>query len=361
MKLLKFINVTFGYKKGKPVFKDLTFEVSQPIGKGFVVGMMGSSGSGKSTLLKLILGIEKVFDGYIEILPSNPVVSYVPQEPVLFEHLSTKQNAEYFKSIGSFKSKFRQELFDEVASVLQINNLFDEESSISKLSGGQKQRIALLRALSIQPDILLLDEPLTGLDEEIKDQFLQTLIQLIQRFSLFVIYVTHHSKEAEFVSDVIAYLDKEPGTGNVTSVRIVFAKEFFSTPPTVSALNAIKELHINTMQFILSDDNVVLPLEPTIINPSAYLMSFQEAVLHFSNNVGFEYEVAAKTGLYTVLRLVNSQVVFTIDNETFSKFENLKLKYILLCGEIDVYSAKGQYIQKTEIQDNKIINWQDNE
>jgi|GEM_PF-2285370 len=358
MKFLKFKDVTFGYKKEKVIFKNLSFEITQPVGKGFVIGMMGSSGSGKSTLLKLILDIHKTFTGEIEIFPKNAVISYLPQEPVLFEHLTPKENADYFNRISNYKTKFNKKTFDEIAKVLQIEEVLKSARSINEISGGQKQKIALLRALSIRPDILLLDEPLTGLDEEVKDQFLQTLAQLIQEFNLLVIYVSHHRKEVEYISDVVAYLVKNKDSEVVHSVNLSFANEFFVAPPTISALNATKEIRVNTMQIRLYSDGDIQPIESIRLlqENDILMMSFHENIINFNSEGGFEYRVVAKTGLYTIMQLIKYKVIITVDNELFTKKENQENKYITLTGDINLYDSAGQYLKRAVIKNNKIIN-----
>lgn len=356
MKALKFEHITFGYRKDKTLFKDLSFEIMQPVDKGFVIGLMGVSGSGKSTILKLILGIEKNHQGEISITPSNLVISYVPQEPVLFEHLSPLENAEYFNRISNYKSKYNRELFNEVAKTLQIEDVLKSATSVNEISGGERQRISLLRAMSIQPDILLLDEPLTGLDEEVKDQFLQTLATLIQQFRLMVIYVTHHRKEAQFISDVILYLEKEKNIETVSAAKQTNAKVFFNNPPTVSALNATKEICVNTLQFRQNGNGLIEPIDATMISADSNirLISFHEQTIQFSNDSGFEFEVAAETGTYTLLKLKDTQIVLTINNELFKTKSNSHSKFISLTGKINLYNKTGQFLQATEIQNNQI-------
>lgn len=355
MKALRFERITFGYRKGKTLFKDLSFEITQPVGKGFVIGLMGISGSGKSTILKLILGIEKNYQGKISITPENPVISYVPQEAVLFEHLTPLENAEYFNRISNYKSKFNHELFSEVAKTLQIEDVLKNATSVNEISGGQRQRISLLRAMSIQPDILLLDEPLTGLDEEVKDQFLQTLATLIQRFNLMVIYVTHHRKEAEFISDVILYLEKEINVDVVSEAKQTNANVFFNNPPTVSALNATKEICVNTLQFRQRENGSIEPIEANLLlnDSKVNLMSFKQDVIQFSNNSGFAFEVAAETGTYTLLKLKGAQIVFTIDKDQYKN--NSHGKFIYLTGNINLYNNRGQFIKAAKIQNNQIV------
>ncbi len=357
MKVLKFEHITFGYRKEKLLFKDLSFEITQKNNKGSVIGLMGVSGSGKSTILKLILGIEKKYQGKIKITPSSPLISYVPQEPVLFEHLTPQENAEYFNRISNYKSKFNRELFNEVAKALLIEEVLKSATSVNEISGGQRQRISLLRAMSIQPDILLLDEPLTGLDEEVKDQFLQTLAALIQRLGLMVIYVTHHRKEAEFISDVILYLEKERNVDIVTETKQTITKDFFNTPPTISALNATKEISVNTMQFKQNGNGGIEPIEANLLSDDSTIrvMSFHEDTIQFSSRSGFPFEIAAETGTYTLLKLKGCQIILTIENELFKAKSNSQSTFIYLTGNINLYDSKGHFIKATRINNNQII------
>lgn len=358
MKLLKFEHITFGYKKDKIILNDLSFEIRQPAGKGYVIGLMGISGCGKTTILKLILGIEKNQKGRILILPENAVISYVPQESVLFEQLTTLENAEYFNKISNYKSKFNRQLFNEIAKLLQIEDVLKNTTSIKEISGGQKQRISLLRALSIKPDILLLDEPLIGLDEEIKDKFLQTLAILIKKFQLMVIYVTHHRKEAEFISDDILYLETDKKSESIKIASQTKSKIFFNNPPTVSALNATKEIRVNTMYFGLFKDGNINPIASAVLlhEKNVFLMSFHENVIEFRNQDGFEFEVVAETGTFTILKLKGMDLVFNIDNETFKNKYNQTDKYISLSGNVFLYDNAGNFLRMAEINNNKILN-----
>ncbi|NVO03004.1 MAG: ABC transporter ATP-binding protein, partial [Bacteroidetes bacterium] len=88
MKKLLLDNLTFGYSKNEILFDKVSIDLSNEANKGLVIALMGESGSGKTTLLKLLLGIEKPLLGAINLDPKDSVLSYVPQEPVLFDHLS---------------------------------------------------------------------------------------------------------------------------------------------------------------------------------------------------------------------------------------------------------------------------------
>ncbi|MCL2682686.1 MAG: ABC transporter ATP-binding protein [Bacteroidales bacterium] len=351
-KSITFKNIDFGYQKDKPIFKDLSFTIEKPTNKkGYVVGLMGGSGSGKSTILKLILGIEAKYQGDILFSSEKPVISYVPQESVLFEHLTPKENAEYFKRISNYKSHFKQDLFDKIAQTLQITDILQEAKSVNEISGGQKQRISLLRALSIAPDILLLDEPLTGLDEEVKEVFLQTIAQLVQEYQLLVIYVTHHRKEVEMISDEILYLIKDNNSEIVSEVSQSTTEQFFITPPTISALYATKRISTNVLFFKKDVNNKILFVKPEINNDDIYAMSFTEDAIHFSNDTGFEFERIISTGKYSLLKLKESQMILTVSNQKIEQYASNK--FIFLTGKAEVYSREKN-LQTIEIVNNQI-------
>jgi ABC-type multidrug transport system ATPase subunit len=353
-KYIEFKNISFGYKRNKPIFKDLSFKVTKPEDKGFVVGLMGGSGSGKSTLLKLILGIETKYTGTVSIFPQKATISYVPQEPVLFEHLSPMENARYFERISNYKSLFRENLFNETARILQIKDVLQTAKSVNEISGGQKQRISLLRALSIAPDILLLDEPLTGLDEEVKDMFLLTVATLVKQYDLLVVYITHHRKEVEFVADKILYLIKDNNLELVNSVSYDDTESFFITPPTIPALKAAKAITSNTLFFRLNSNNEIVLLKEKVEN--ACLMYFEESVIHFNSDSdsGFEFEPVTSTGKYSILKLKESGALLTVSNQKFEQYGSYN--FISFNGEVSLYDTNGIFSKITKIENNEFIN-----
>jgi len=350
-KSIIFENISFGYQKDKQVFENLSFKIEKPANKGYVVGLMGGSGSGKSTILKLILGIETKYQGNILISSDKPVISYVPQEPVLFEHLTPKENADYFKRISNYKSHFKQDLFDKITQTLQIADVLQTSKSVNEISGGQKQKISLLRALSIAPDILLLDEPLTGLDEEVKEIFLQTIAQLVQEHQLLVIYVTHHRKEVELISDEILYLIKDNDLGIVKEADQSTTEKFFTTPPTISALYATKENDTNVLFFKKNENNGISFVKPETSSNNIYAISFVENTIHFSKNTGLEFERIASTGKYSFLKLKENQIVLNVSNQKFEQCEDYN--FIVLNGKVELYD-KGKFSYTIEIVNNQI-------
>jgi ABC-type multidrug transport system ATPase subunit len=300
MKSINLKNIHFNYKKGNLVFHGLSLHLTQPEAMGKVTAIMGSSGSGKSTLMKLLLGIETPISGTIEMKPANPVFSYVPQEAVLFEHLSIQDNARYFQFAGAFKKRFNAGLYNELVKSLGLEEVVNANKSVLELSGGQKQRLSLLRALSIEPDFLLLDEPCNGLDAEVKRSFLNKLREITQRFGLAVLYITHHKLEAQLIADEVVYLVQEEGTGLVRKVAQGSIIEFMDKPPVLEAAYIFR-----------FPDVKVLPVKPGLNGKMGLIKKGEKATEHWlveDNQIelnaaeGFPFKVISKSAVYTVIR-----------------------------------------------------------
>jgi iron(III) transport system ATP-binding protein len=319
-------NISFFYKKGEDVFRDFSLQLEQPEGKGKVTAIMGSSGSGKSTLMKLLLGIEKPFSGSIEMQPVNPVFSYVPQEPVLFEHLSIKDNARYFQFAGAFKSRFNENLYNELVKSLGLEEVINARRTVLELSGGQMQRLSLLRALSIEPDFLLLDEPCNGLDAEVKRSFLNKLREITQRYGLFVLYITHHKLEAQLIADEVVYLlqDKNSMVKQAAKGTIL---EFMEAPPVLEAAYIFRSTEVKILPLKKNaNGNVQIAKDENEV--SEYWL-VEEENIQLSSTDGFPFKVISKSSVYTVIRNEEAGIVWVLPRKFLDNVvlgENIMLK-----------------------------------
>ncbi|HEV7765592.1 MAG TPA: ATP-binding cassette domain-containing protein [Thermoanaerobaculia bacterium] len=195
---------------------DFTLEVSATFSRG-TTALYGPSGAGKTTLLELIAGIRKPRSGFIGmdervvvdentfVPPRHRRVGYVPQDDALFPHLSVRQNVFYGGEANG----------DDVIKVLEIEPLLDR--SVRKLSGGERKRVALARALVTRPDVLLLDEPLSGVDLALRDRVLEYLVRVRDELPVPTIYVTHHMQEVEAICEEIVVLER----GRVVEQRTI--------------------------------------------------------------------------------------------------------------------------------------------
>jgi molybdate transport system ATP-binding protein len=182
---------------------EFTLEVSLTL-DARTTALYGPSGAGKTTLLELIAGLRKPQSGRIElndrdlthVAPRHRRIGYVPQDDALFPHLSVRQNVLY----GARATN------DDVIAVLEIAPLLDR--SVKRLSGGERKRVALARALLTQPEMLLLDEPLAGVDIALRDRVLGYLARIRDEFGVPTIYVTHHMEEVDALCEKIVLLDR---------------------------------------------------------------------------------------------------------------------------------------------------------
>lgn len=181
-----------------------------------IMGVMGASGRGKSTLLKNIVGLLRPQQGCIifndtVFVDTNQCISLaihqrktalVFQNALLFPHLNVQQNLLYGQQL--VKSQHLKFQLDEVVQMLDVQSLLKRK--VHELSGGEAQRISIGRALLSNPNLLLLDEPLTGLNHQLKQHILNYLQQIHQHYHLPMIYVTHHPEELSSLTDNILYL-----------------------------------------------------------------------------------------------------------------------------------------------------------
>ena len=192
------------------VLKDINLELE----KDKIACILGPSGCGKTTLLKLIAGLEKVKSG--EILLNNMIVSsssrhlatekrkigFLFQDYALFPHLTVRENINF--AIKN-KKKITHDI-DEIIEVIKLPNSLQKYPH--ELSGGEQQRVALARAIISQPDFLLLDEPFSSLDLNLKEEIRDDTLHLLQKSNVTVLIVTHDPFEAMFISNKIYIMEK---------------------------------------------------------------------------------------------------------------------------------------------------------
>ena len=187
------IELKYSVQKG-----EFHLDVDTHIPASGVTGVFGESGSGKTTLLRCIAGLERGGD-------STPVherrIGYVFQEPQLFAHLSVRKNIEY----GLRRNRGATNSVDEIAKLLDVEFLLDR--STDKLSGGEAQRVSIARVLCQSPRLILMDEPLSALDERRRSEVLPYLDKLHAESSVPIIYVSHNIDEICRLSDHLLILD----------------------------------------------------------------------------------------------------------------------------------------------------------
>ena len=185
--------------------------------EGTVIGLFGPSGSGKTSLLDLVAGLRRPAAGAIR-LDGTPLVDlaagvdlparargigYVPQDLALFPHLTTRRNVLY----GVIGKPIEHPTLT-LAHVLQVLELKPlQQRAITTLSGGEQRRVALARALMSRPRLLLLDEPLSGLDDALKGKTLDLLKRVREEFNVPMLYVSHAPEEVTALCDRVIVLE----------------------------------------------------------------------------------------------------------------------------------------------------------
>jgi multiple sugar transport system ATP-binding protein len=224
---------------GRPSVSDLSIDVAD--GELFV--LLGPSGSGKSTILRLIAGLEVPLSGHVvtgerdvtRLPPNERNVGMVFQSYALFPHMTVEQNISFGMAVRRVPREDIDQRVREVAEVLEVETLLDRLPR--ELSGGERQRIALGRALVRDPDVLLLDEPLSNLDAQLRIQTRTEIVRLQARLHITTVYVTHDQTEALGMGHRIGVLRQgrleQVGAPQEVYERpaSLFVGRFLGTPP----------------------------------------------------------------------------------------------------------------------------------
>lgn len=289
MSAVIFEEVGFAYPKQRPLFQNLSLKLTSRHAEnvdcsGKVVAIVGSSGSGKSTLLRLAMRLELPTSGMITIEPVNALASFLPQDPVIFEHLGRRENAEYYRGIRALRRYYDGELIKRLSESLRLEDIMSSAESVTLMSGGEKQRLCLLRAVSVRPKLLLLDEPCTGLDIPVKGEFLAAVRALAEELGLLVLYVTHHPDEVELVADEVVFLHRKKGSQTAFAAHAKVS-EARSRPPNLEAAHFFGGGPINSLRCRVEGDRILLGNGSTghhLLAPEARLVSDGEYAIGFS-------------------------------------------------------------------------------
>jgi len=225
-------------------FDDFTLSVQQAIPTAGITGIFGHSGSGKSTLLRLIAGLATPLQGKltlsnktlfcsdesIHITPEKRRVGLVFQDSRLLPHLNVLQNLQYAHKRCTHKKL-------KLADIVQLTQLESlQHKKVTQLSGGEKQRVAIARAILSEPELLLLDEPLSALDNKNKSLMLTLLLNIQQTLNIPMLYVSHSLAELQQVADNLLVMNK----GTVS--------HFGPIHQIIHGLNSSPDSNIDTLQ-----------------------------------------------------------------------------------------------------------------
>jgi ABC-type Fe3+/spermidine/putrescine transport system ATPase subunit len=195
---------------GKKVLNDLTFDLME----GEFLSILGPSGCGKTTLLRILIGLETADSGQIlkgdreisNLSSSERGMGIVFQNYALFPNMTVLQNVEYALTL---RKETKQQAREIALRTLEQVGLMDQMNKRpNQLSGGQQQRVAIARTLATNPDIILLDEPISALDVTNREIMKAELKALQKKFNVTMLFITHDQEEAFFLSDRIMVMDQ---------------------------------------------------------------------------------------------------------------------------------------------------------
>ena len=260
--------------------------ISLEIAGGEFLTLLGESGSGKTTLLRLVAGFEQPTSGEIwmsgsrldTLPPHKRRVNTVFQHYALFPHLSVAENVAYgLRVTGAPTSQIPTRVTDALHMVKM-----EEYSSTrpAKLSGGQQQRVALARALVNRPQLLLLDEPLSALDANLRKQMQLELKQLQRELGITFLFVTHDQEEAMALSDRIALL-RDGALEQVDSPRAIYARP--ATAYTAQFIGQTNLLHCEIRDGFASSGTLRWPV--TGLPNGSALFSLRPESIHFASDI----------------------------------------------------------------------------
>mgnify|MGYP004499543889 FL=1 len=198
--------------------------------RGEIIVILGMSGCGKTTILKIISGLEEQTSGsvWVEgecidgVKPNNRPISMVFQKPLLFKNMTVEKNITFGKRI---KNADKEDISKKLKLLLELMELEGlENRKPNQLSGGQEQRVSLARAIMTEPKILLLDEPMSALDAELRVNMRERILRVHKRLDQTILMVTHDQQEAVAMADKIALIMD----GNI--VQFGRPEEFYQRP-----------------------------------------------------------------------------------------------------------------------------------
>lgn len=193
----------------KPFYLDIDLQIKN----NQFITIFGKSGSGKTTILRTIAGLEKADEGFIQVVdevwldtkkdinlpPQKRKIGFLFQDYALFPNMNVEENIKFAME------KEDKNLLEELLEILNIKNL--RKRNINTLSGGQKQRVALARAIARKPKILLLDEPLSALDYQMRQMLQKEILKIHKRFNLATIMVSHDRAEVFKMSEKVIVIE----------------------------------------------------------------------------------------------------------------------------------------------------------
>ena len=258
IKMLQVQNITFGYTE-KPVLTNASFTIT----KGQNIAIIGESGCGKSTLLKLIYGLYDLDEGHIlwneeevlgpkyNLVPGMPFMKYLSQDFDLMPYITVAENVGKYLS-NVFQDK-KQERINELLEIVEMTEFAHVKAKY--LSGGQQQRVALARVLALEPEILLLDEPFSHIDNFRKNALRRNLFAYLKGQGVTCLVATHDS------TDALSFADETIVLQNGRIVDKAASFDLYMNPINkyvASLFGEVNELRLSQLVPVDGEDEIVL-------------------------------------------------------------------------------------------------------
>lgn len=257
MSKLDLVNLSKTYEDGKNSVKSISIDVKE---NEFLV-LVGPSGCGKSTTLRMIAGLEEVSSGEIilngniinDSLPKNRNIAMVFQNYALYPHMSVFDNMAFSLKLNNIPKDIIKEKVQAVAESLEITDILNKKPS--KISGGQKQRVSLGRAIIRDPEVFLMDEPLSNLDAKLRLNMRMEIIKLHKKLNTTFIYVTHDQIEAMTMGDRIAVMNE----GRINQIDT--PENVYQRPENLFVAEFIGSPKINTLKAELKGNYISVKID----------------------------------------------------------------------------------------------------
>lgn len=280
---LELINLNKTYTPKIIPVKDISIDVNE----GEFLTLLGSSGCGKSTLLRLIAGLEPPTRGKVmisgrdvtSVSPGKRNIAMVFQSYALYPHMTAYDNIAAGLKLRKMPSDQIRQRVNDVVQKLGLQRLMDRKPG--QMSGGQRQRVALGRALVRQPDVFLLDEPLSNLDALLREQVRADLKQLFEKQKAPVVYVTHDQTEAMTLSTKVAVLDD----GNLQ--QLAAPQEIYTRPANQFVAGFVGSPQMNLLKLDCEGNNAIfgdfrIPLPSALSTPPQIVLGIRPEDVHLA-------------------------------------------------------------------------------
>jgi ABC-type Fe3+/spermidine/putrescine transport system ATPase subunit len=313
MSYLKINSIKKSYQNGKQVLNNFSLNIP----KGKIISLVGESGSGKSTLLRIIAGTENRDSGEIllederiqnpkeKLIPGYDEIQLVYQDYKLFPNSTVEENLD--RPLFLYEKDYRKK---RVAILLQLLGLTDFKDKLPKqLSGGQQQKVAIGKALSIEPQVLLLDEPFSSLDQIQRRELIDELKNMFGKLGVTVVFVTHDLDDALQMTNDLVILQK----GRI--IQQGHPEEIFTKPKNLYAAKLFSHLNVvpgKSKTYIRPSDIQLFKSSgvPAKVQEVQYLIHYNQLTVQFSSGENWKVE--------------DKKRIFGVGDKVFLKWEKEK-------------------------------------